>query len=317
MRRKITVIGAGHVGAVTAHGILTKQLGDVILLDVQGGVAQGTALDLMQMAPLVGFSSSVQGVTDYRDTADSDVVVITAGMARRPGMSREDLVTTNAQIVWEVTRRAAVYSPNAHLIVVTNPLDVMCYVALKASGFPPQRVYGQSGVLDSARFRTFVAIELGVAYEDVHALVLGGHGDDMVPLVRHAFVGCVPLCYLLTPDRIQELVNRTRHGGAEIVSLLKQGSAYFAPAASTVHMIEAVLQDKKRIMPVSVYLQGEYGLSDLYFGIPAVVGAKGVEQVIELELNSEERALLIRSAERVRQAMKIAKEHLRGTGACK
>ncbi|MBX6396380.1 MAG: malate dehydrogenase, partial [Alicyclobacillaceae bacterium] len=216
--------------------------------------------------------------------------------------------------VWEAARQTAEYSPDAHVIVVTNPLDVMCYVALQATGFPPNRVYGQSGVLDSARFRTFVAQELGVACEDVHAFVLGGHGDEMVPLVRYSYVGCVPIDRLIPPHRLREIVERTKHGGAEIVSLLKQGSAYYAPAASTVQMVEAVLQDRKRILPISVYLRGEYGLTDIYFGIPAVLGGDGVERIIELDLEPEERTALERSAETIRRALAVAREHLKNEG---
>ncbi|ATY85722.1 malate dehydrogenase [Kyrpidia spormannii] len=313
-RRKITVIGAGNVGAAVAHGLLVKGLGNVVLMDVVEGLAAGKALDLLQSGPVEGWAYDVKGTAHYRDTADSDVVVITAGVARRPGMSREDLTATNARIVWEAAKQAAAYSPRAHIVVVSNPLDVMCYIALRASGFPPNRVYGQSGVLDSSRFRTFIAQELGVAGEDVHAYVLGGHGDEMVPLVRYAYVGCVPVDHLIPQTRLREIVERTKRGGAEIVSLLKQGSAYYAPAASTVQMVQSVLEDRKRILPMSVYLNGQYGLSDIYFGVPAVLGGDGVERMIELNLDDGELAALNRSAETIRRAVAAARDHLKSEG---
>ena len=299
-RKKITIVGAGNVGATCAHWAAAHELGDIVLIDVIEGVPEGKALDLMEAAPIEGFDCLIRGGGDYSLTADSDVVVITAGVARKPGMSRDDLLQTNLNIVREVTREVVRYSPNSTLIVVTNPLDVMTYVAYKTSGFPPQRVMGMSGVLDTARFRTFVALELGVSFEDVTTLVLGGHGDDMVPLVRYTTVGGIPVTQLLPAERIAALVERTRKGGGEIVALLKTGSAYYAPGAAVVQMVEAILKDKKRVLPVAAYLDGEYGERDIYVGVPAVIGSGGVERVLEIELNEEERASFRRSVNSVR-----------------
>ncbi len=308
---KISVIGAGNVGATIAHGLLNKGLGHVVLLDVAEDMAKGKALDLLQAGPIEGYSTSVTGTSRYEDTMNSDIVVITAGIARKPGMTREDLVVTNATVVRDIVKQVSATSPNAHLILVTNPLDVMCYVALEASGFPPQRVFGQSGVLDSSRFRTFLAMELGIAVEDISACVLGGHGDEMVPLIRYTFVGGIPVERLLAQDRLQEIVARTQKGGAEIVSLLRAGSAYYAPAAATVRLVEAVVYDKKQISPTSVYLQGEYGVRDLYLGVPAIIGCRGIERVIELDLNDDEYTSLMRSAALVRKSLAVARDSLK------
>lgn len=302
-RNKITIVGAGNVGATCAHWAAAKELGDIVLVDVVEGIPQGKALDLMEAAPVEGFDALIVGTNSYEETRDSDVVVITAGVARKPGMSRDDLLATNYRIVKSVTEEIVKYSPEAFIIVVTNPLDVMTYVAYKASGFPPHRVFGMSGVLDSARFRTFVALELGISFEDVTTFVLGGHGDDMVPMVRYTYAGGIPIEKLLPAERIAALVERTRHGGAEIVNYLKTGSAYYAPGASVVQMVEAVLKDKKRILPVSAYLNGEYGYSDIYLGVPAIIGGNGVERVLEIDLTAEEKAALDKSASSVRKLM--------------
>lgn len=299
-RKKITIIGAGNVGATCAHWAASKELGDIVLLDVVEGVPQGKALDLMEAAPVEGYDCQITGTNDYADSAGSDVVVITAGIARKPGMSRDDLVNTNIKIVGSAAAEAAKYSPDAILIIVTNPLDVMCYVARKASGFPAERVFGMSGILDSARFRTFVAQELGVSFEDVTTLVLGGHGDHMVPLVRYTFAGGIPVEKLIPADKLEAMVQRTRQGGAEIVNYLKTGSAYYAPGASVVQMVEAVLKDKKRVLPCAAYLQGEYGHSDIYAGVPTVVGAGGIERIIQLDLTADEQAAFDASVNAVR-----------------
>lgn len=302
-RKKITIVGAGNVGATCAHWAAAKELGDIVLIDVVEGVPQGKALDLMEASPIEGYDCNIIGTNDYADTADSDIAVITAGIARKPGMSRDDLIDTNSKIVSDVAAKIAKYSPNAYIIVVTNPLDVMVFAALKASGFPTNRVFGMAGVLDSARFRTFIALELGVSVEDVSAFVMGGHGDDMVPLVRYSYAGGIPIEKLIPKDRIDAIVDRTRNGGAEIVNYLKTGSAFYAPSRSVVDMVEAVLKDKKRILPVAAYLNGEYGIKDLYVGVPAIIGGGGVEKVIELELTDEELAALNKSVESVKKVM--------------
>lgn len=304
-RNKITVVGAGNVGATAAHWCVAKELGDVVLLDVIEGVPQGKGLDLMQSNPLDGTDSWVKGTNNYEDTADSDVCIVTAGIARKPGMSRDDLLNTNFKIVSMVAENLARYSPNTIIIVVSNPLDVMTYAAWKASGFPSNRVFGQAGVLDSARFRTFVAMELGASFEDVNALVLGGHGDTMVSVLSHANVGCIPITKLIPADRLAEIVKRTANGGAEIVNFLKTGSAFYAPSASAVQMAEAVLKDKKRILPVAAYLNGEYGAKDIYTGVPCIIGGNGVEKVLEIDLTSEEKAGLDYSIQAVRDLMKV------------
>ncbi len=300
-RRKVSVIGAGNVGATTAQRIAEAGLADVVLVDIVEGLPQGKGLDLAEAAPVVGHDARVVGANDYAATAGSDIVVVTSGIARKPGMSRDELLATNAGIVRSVVEQAAAVSPEAILIVVTNPLDAMCHVAMRASGFPRERVIGMAGVLDSARFRTFIAWELGVSVEDTHAFVLGGHGDTMVPLPRYSTVAGVPITELLPPDRIAALVERTANGGAEIVSLLKTGSAFYAPAAATFEMVEAILLDRKRVLPCAVYLQGEFGIHDLFVGVPCVLGAGGMERVFEIELNAEERAAFERSAAAVRE----------------
>lgn len=302
-RKKISIIGAGYVGATCAHWAMIKELGDIVLVDVVEGVPQGKALDLMEAAPVYGVDCLVTGTNDYAATADSDVVIITAGVARKPGMSRDDLLNVNARIVRDVAAQAARYSPDCCIIVVTNPLDVMCYVTWKASGFPPQRVMGQSGVLDTARFRTFLALELGVSFEDITTMVLGGHGDHMVPLVRYTYAGGIPVEKLLPQERLDALVERTRKGGGEIVELLKTGSAYYAPGAATVQMVEAILKDKKKILPVAAYLQGEYGEKDVYAGVPAILGSGGVEKVIELDLTPDEMVAFKHSVRSVREVL--------------
>ncbi|MFZ5897807.1 MAG: malate dehydrogenase [Bacillota bacterium] len=302
-RKKISIIGAGFVGATAAHWAASKELGDIVLVDVVEGIPQGKALDLMEAAPIEGYDCNIVGTNDYADTANSDVIVITAGIARKPGMSRDDLLNVNAKIVRQAANECARYSPNAVIVVVTNPLDVMCSVALKASGFLPNRVLGQSGILDSARFRTFIALELGISFEDVTTMVLGGHGDHMVPMVRYTYAGGIPIEKLIPRDRIEAMVERTRKGGGEIVNLLKTGSAYYAPGAAAIQMVEAIIKDKKRILPVAAYLNGEYGEKDIYAGVPAVLGANGVERVIELDLTDEETAALKNSINAVREVL--------------
>ncbi len=288
-RPKVTIVGAGATGSATAHRIAAMGLGDVVLLDVVPGIPQGRALDLQQAAPLEGFDARITGTNDYADTAGSDVVVITAGSPRKPGMTREDLLRVNYAIVKSVTENIVRYSPDCYLIVLTNPLDVMTYVAYKESGFDASKVMGQSGILDSARFRTFLALELGVALEDTSAIVLGGHGDAMLPLPRYASVGGVPVEQLLSSDAILKIVERTRNGGGEIVNLLKTGSASYAPGAAVAEMVEAIVRNKKRVLPVAAYLNGEYGHTDVYAGVPVVLGGNGVEKVIELELTTVEK----------------------------
>ncbi|MCD6151656.1 MAG: malate dehydrogenase [Deltaproteobacteria bacterium] len=299
-RNKITVVGAGNVGATCAHWAAAKELGNVVLVDIIEGVPQGKGLDLFEASPVEGFDSRITGTNNYEDTKDSDIVIITAGLARKPGMSRDDLLEKNTGIVKGVTEQVAKYSPNAFIIMVTNPLDAMVYVAKKVSGFPKNRVMGMAGVLDSARMRSFIAMELDVSVEDVSAFVLGGHGDSMVPLARYSTVAGIPLPALLPQEKIDAIVERTRNGGAEIVSFLKTGSAFYAPSASAVQMAEAILKDKKRILPVAAYLEGEYGIDGYYMGVPAKLGAGGVEQVIEIELLPEEKAGLQKSYESVK-----------------
>ncbi|MFN3365247.1 MAG: malate dehydrogenase [Exiguobacterium mexicanum] len=306
-RNKISVIGSGFTGATTALYLAQKELGNVVLLDIKENEnpTKGKALDMQETAPIQGFDSWITGTSDYADTADSDIVVITAGIARKPGMSRDDLVSTNAKVMRAVTKEVARYSPDAILIVLTNPVDAMTYAAFKESGFPKERVIGQSGVLDTARFRTFVAAELNISVKDVSGFVLGGHGDDMVPLIRYSYAGGIPLEKLLPSDRIDAIVNRTRKGGGEIVQLLGNGSAYYAPAAAIVEMVEAILKDQRRILPAIAYLDGEYGFHDLYLGVPTILGANGIERVLELELTEEETAALERSAESVRSVLNV------------
>mgnify|MGYP001096216639 FL=1 len=301
MDKKVTVIGAGNVGATAAQRLAEKELCDVVLVDIIEGVPQGKALDLSEAAPIEKHDAHLTGANTYDPTAGSDIVIITAGIPRKPGMSRDDLLTTNAGIVKKVTQEVASRSPQAVLIIVSNPLDAMCHVALEASGFPKQQVIGMAGVLDSARFRAFIAMELGVSVENTHAFVLGGHGDTMVPLPRYSSVAGIPITELMRPERIEALVKRTRNGGAEIVSLLKTGSAYYAPASAAVEMAESILKDKKKVLPCAAYLEGEYGIRDLFIGVPVKLGAKGVEQVLEIKLTAEEIAALQNSAAAVQE----------------
>jgi malate dehydrogenase len=298
---KITVIGAGNVGATTAQRLAEKELGDVVLVDIVPDMPQGKALDLMQSGPVYGYDTEVTGTNTYEATAGSDIVVITSGIARKPGMSRDDLLKTNAGIVKSVTEQVAKTSPDAILIIVSNPLDAMTYVAHKVSGFPKERVIGMAGVLDSSRFRTFLAMELGVSVEDVHASVLGGHGDTMVPLLKYTTVAGIPVSEMIPADRLAAIAQRTRDGGAEIVKLLKTGSAYYAPAASAVEMVESILKDKKRILPCAVLCTGQYGIPNLFVGVPAVLGRKGVEKVLEINLSEDEKGQLQKSIAAVKE----------------
>ena len=300
-RNKVTVIGAGNVGATTAQRIAEAGLADVVLVDIVEGLPQGKGLDLAEAAPVVGHDSRIVGTNDYADTASSDIVVVTSGLARQPGMSRDDLLLKNAGIVRAVVEQAAKQSPDAILIVVTNPLDAMCHVAFKASGFPRERVIGMAGVLDSARFRTFIAEELGVSVADTHAFVLGGHGDTMVPLSRYSTVAGVPITELLPAERVKALEDRTANGGAEVVALLKTGSAFYAPAASAFEMVDAILRDRKRVLPCAVLLQGEFKTRDLFVGVPVVLGRGGMEKVFEIELTADEQAAFDKSAAAVRE----------------
>jgi malate dehydrogenase len=301
MDKKVTVIGAGNVGATAAQRLAEKELCDVVLVDIIEGVPQGKTLDLAQAAPIEKHDAHLLGANTYDATAGSHIVIITAGIPRKPGMSRDDLLSTNAGIVKKVTQEVASRSPQAILIIVSNPLDAMCHVAYEASGFPKQRVIGMAGVLDSARFRAFIAMELNVSVESTHAFVLGGHGDTMVPLPRYSTVAGIPITELMTPERIAALVQRTRNGGAEIVGLLKTASAFYAPSSAAVEMAESILKDKKKILPCAAYLEGEYGIRDLFIGVPVKLGAKGVEQVIEIKLTPEENAALQKSAAAVQE----------------
>ena len=303
MRNKISIIGAGFVGATAAHWCAVKELGDVVLVDIVDGMPQGKALDLLEAGPIEGYDLHIVGTNNYADTAGSDIIVITAGLPRQPGMTREDLVGVNAKIVRDVIEAVMLLSPNAIMILVTNPLDTMLYLAKKVTGWPRERVIGQAGVLDSARMRAFMAMELGVSVENTHAFVMGGHGDEMVPLARYSTVAGIPITQLLPPDRVEAIIERTRKGGGEIVSLLKKGSAFFAPSAATMQMVEAILKDRKMILPCSVYLEGEYGLNDICFGVPVKLGRNGVEQIIEVDLTDDERTAMERSAALVRSSM--------------
>ncbi|CAM3404883.1 MULTISPECIES: malate dehydrogenase [Saccharibacillus] len=306
-RKKITIVGAGFTGATTALMIAQKELGDVVLLDIPQleNPTKGKALDLLEASPVQGFDVRIVGTSDYDDAADSDLVIITAGIARKPGMSRDDLVSTNAGIVRSVCEQIRRVAPDTTVLILSNPVDAMTYAAYQALGFPKNRVIGQSGVLDTARYCTFIAEELNVSVEDVRGFVLGGHGDDMVPLVRYSSVGGIPIESLISKERIAEIVQRTRVGGGEIVNLLGSGSAYYAPAASLVQMAEAILKDKKRVLPVIALLEGEYGYRDLFLGVPAVLGGGGIEKVFELELTAEEQAALDKSADSVRAVISI------------
>jgi malate dehydrogenase len=300
MEKKVTVIGAGNVGATTAQRLAEKELCDVVLIDIADGLAKGKALDLAEAAPIEKHDAGLVGATSYDASAGSDIIIITAGIPRKPGMSRDDLLKTNMNIMKTVTAEAAARSPEAVLIIVSNPLDAMCHVAMEASGFPKHRVMGMAGVLDSARFRTFIAAELNVSVENTHAFVLGGHGDTMVPLPRLSTVAGIPITELLAEDRIAALVERTRTGGAEIVGLLKTGSAFYAPASAAVEMSESILKDKKKILPCAVYLEGEYGIRDLFVGVPVKLGRNGIEDIIEIKLTDAESAALQKSADAVK-----------------
>jgi malate dehydrogenase len=312
-RAKITIVGAGNVGATAAHWAASKELGDIVLVDIpeingQPNTApMGKALDLYESSPVEGFDARIIGTTNYEPSRDSDVVIVTAGMPRKPGMSRDDLIAVNTKIVKEVAEQVARTSPNAVMIVVSNPLDAMVYVAWKASGFPTKRILGQAGVLDTARYRSFLAEEIGCSVQDVQALLLGGHGDDMVPLARYTFAGGIPIQQLVKPDRLEQIIKRARNGGAEIVQLLKTGSAYYAPAAATVQMAEAVIKDKKRILPCAAYCEKEYGIGGYFVGVPALLGKDGVERVIEVELDDQERAMFNTSVEHVRELVRAVK----------
>ena len=306
-RRKVSVFGAGHVGATVAQRIIEKELADVVLLDIVEGLPQGKALDMAEAAPVEGYDAKIVGSNNNTDIAGSDLVVHTAGVARKPGMSRDDLLAINARIVGGIADDIRKHAPDAVVIVVTNPLDVMTHLTLERTGFEPSRVMGMAGVLDSARFRAFIAMELGVSVKDVEAMVLGGHGDSMVPLPRYANVGGVPICALIPEDRIAALIERTRKGGAEIVGLLKTGSAYYAPSASVVAMAASILRDEHRILPACVRLDGQYGIDGVFAGVPVVLGQGGVEQIVELELTADELAALRASAEHVRETIERLK----------
>ncbi len=305
MRSKITVVGAGFVGSTLAQRLAERDYADVVMYDIIPDMPQGKALDMLQAGPVIGYDSLVIGTNDYADTAHSDIIVITSGFPRKPGMTRDDLVKKNQEIVSQVTQEVTKHSPDCIIIMVTNPLDAMAQLAFHISGFPRNRVIGMAGVLDTARFRTFIAQELNVSVRDVQAYVLGGHGDTMVPLSRMCAVAGVPISQLLPAERIEQIVQRTRDGGAEIVKLLGTGSAYFAPSASVLQMVDAILLDKKMIMPCAVYLQGEYGIQGLFVGVPAKLGAQGLEQIIEIELTKDEQALLQKSANAVKELVEI------------
>lgn len=308
MRKKVTVVGAGNVGANCALRIANKELADVVLVDVVEGVPQGKGLDLLESGPVEGYDVTVTGANDYEPTAESDIVVITAGFPRKPGMSRDDLLMANYEIVRNATEQAAKYSPNSILILVTNPLDAMCYVAQQVSKFSRNRIIGMAGVLDTARYRTFIAMELGVSVENITALVLGGHGDTMVPLVRLTTVGGIPITELLERAVIDRLVQRTRDGGAEIVKYLKTGSAYYAPSAATVEMVESILKDKKKVLPCAALLEGEYGYNGLFVGVPVKLGSRGIEKIYEVKLEAGEKAQLDKSAAAVQELVDVLKQ---------
>jgi malate dehydrogenase len=308
VRKKISVIGAGFVGSTCAHWAASKELGDVVLLDVNEGAAKGKALDLYEAAPVEGFDSIVKGTSDYKDIANSDVVIVTAGIPRKPGMSRDDLLSTNAKIMKAVCQGIKEHAPESIVIIISNPLDAMAFVAKEVTGFPRNRIIGMAGVLDGARFRTFISEATGFSVKDVNAFVLGGHGDTMVPMPRHCSIGGAPLTELLPKDKIDALVERTRKGGAEIVELLKTGSAYYAPAASAVQMTEAILKNQNRILPCAAFLQGEYGIKDLFIGVLCQLGGNGLEKVIEIKLNDEEKAGLEHSRKQVEELVQALKK---------
>jgi malate dehydrogenase len=304
-KSKVTVVGAGNVGGTTAQRLAERNYADVVLVDIVEGLPQGKALDILQSGPILGFDSNVEGTNGYEDTAGSDVVVITSGSPRKPGMSRDDLLKTNQNIVGSVTEEVVKHSPDAILVIVANPLDAMCHVALETSGFLRERVVGMAGILDTARYRTFIAQELGVSVRDVFALVLGGHGDTMVPLPRYSTVAGIPITELMDAATVERLVQRTRDGGAEIVKYLKTGSAYYAPSAAVTEMVEAILKDKKKILPCAAYLEGEYGIQGLYVGVPVKLGEKGIEKIIEIKLTPQEKAALDKSADAVKELVGV------------
>jgi malate dehydrogenase len=304
---KVTIVGAGQTGATTAHWLAERQIADVVLVDIVEGMPQGKALDLTEAMPIIGSDSTVYGTNDYADTAGSDIIIVTAGLPRKPGMSRDDLLAANSKIVRESVEQALAVSPETIFIMLTNPLDVMTFLAMKVSGLPRERVIGQAGILDSARMRAFVAMELGVSVENVHCYVLGGHGDDMVPLTRHSNVAGVPLEEILPKDRLEAIVERTRKGGGEIVGLLKTGSAFYAPSAALMQMAEAILLDRHLVVPASAYLDGEYGQRGIYFGVPVQLGRVGLEKIIEYDLNDKEQGALEQSANHVREVIESLK----------
>ncbi|MCK4645571.1 MAG: malate dehydrogenase [Candidatus Aminicenantes bacterium] len=307
MRKKITVVGAGHVGEVTAFKIAEKELGDVILLDAIEDMPIGKGLDMREGGPVGKFDSAIMGTNSYADTANSDIVVITAGKPRKPGMSRDELLDANVNIVKPVTQEIIKHSPNAMLLVVTNPLDAMTYTAFKVSGFPKTRVFGMAGILDTTRFRAFISMELNVSVESIQALVLGGHGDTMVPIARYTTIAGIPLSHFLRPDRIEAIIDRTRKGGGEIVKYLKTGSAYYAPSLAVTEMVESIIKDKKKILPCAAYLEGEYGINGLFFGVPIKLGANGVEEIIEIDLTTEEKGAIKESEAAVRNVVDLLK----------
>lgn len=306
-RKKISIVGAGFTGATTALMIAQKELGDIVLVDIPNleNPTKGKALDMLEASPVQGFDVNIIGTSNYENIVDSDVVIVTAGVARKPGMSRDDLVNTNAGIMKSVAKEIKRYAPDSFIIVLSNPVDAMTYTMFKETGFPKERVMGQSGILDTARFRTFVAEELNLSVKDITGFVLGGHGDEMVPLVRYSYAGGIPLEKLISKDRLDQIVERTRKGGGEIVELLGNGSAYYAPAAALTEMAEAILKDQRRVLPVVAYIEGEYGYSDLYLGVPVILGGNGVEKVIELDLTESEKAALDKSVESVKNVMKV------------
>lgn len=307
LRKKISIIGSGFTGATTAFLLAQKELCDIVLVDIpqMENPTKGKALDMFEASPIQGFDANIKGTSDYKDTEGSDIVVITAGIARKPGMSRDDLVQTNQSIMKSVTKEVVKYSPDCIIIVLSNPVDAMTYTVFKESGFAKTRVIGQSGVLDTARFRSFVAMELNLSVKDITGFVLGGHGDDMVPLIRYSYVGGIPLETLIPKHRLEEIIERTRNGGAEIVNLLGNGSAYYAPAASLADMCEAIIKNQRRVLPTVAYLDGEYGYSDIYLGVPTILGGNGIEQVIELELTEEEKTALDKSVSSVKNVLKV------------
>lgn len=311
MRKKVTIIGAGFVGSTCAHWIAAKELADVVLVDIVEGIPQGKALDLFEAGPIEGFDVNVIGTNSYAETAGSDVVILTSGVPRKPGMSREDLLKVNAEITATNIQQVVATSPNATIIIVNNPMDTMAYLAYKVAGLPRERVIGQGGVLDAGRYRTFVAQEAGVSVEDVQAMLLGGHGDEMVPLPSYTTISGIPVTQFISEERLHAIVERAKKGGGEIVQLLKTGSAYYAPSAAVVLMVESILKDKKRIVPAAAYLQGEYGLDDIYFGVPVKLGAGGIEQIIELPLSDDEKAAVQKSAALVKDSINALPEQYR------